>query len=125
MAHPLVTHQITFLYTSDLPATARFYEDLFGFELVLDQGTCRIYSTGNGYLGFCLQEDAPSKRKDMIVTLVTPNVDEWYYYLLERGVTFEKQPELNPKFNIYHCFLRDINGYLIEIQNFLNSNWDQ
>ena len=25
--------------------------------------------------------------------------------------------------HIYHCFLRDPNGYLIEIQRFLNPAW--
>jgi hypothetical protein len=25
--------------------------------------------------------------------------------------------------NIYHCFLRDPNGYLIEIQRFLDPAW--
>ncbi|OQY24133.1 MAG: hypothetical protein DRJ03_06405 [Chloroflexi bacterium] len=30
---------------------------------------------------------------------------------------------LNPRYNIYHCFLRDPNGYLIEIQRFLDSAW--
>jgi len=37
---------------------------------------------------------------------------------MERGVVFDSPPALNPKYNIYHCFLRDPNGYLLEIQRF-------
>ncbi|BAY07941.1 VOC family protein [Calothrix sp. NIES-2098] len=51
---PPIDRQITFLYTQDLEASTRFYEDQLGFQLWLDQGTCRIYTvTGSGYLGLC------------------------------------------------------------------------
>ena len=34
---------ITFYYYDDILAVAPFYEDVLGFELVLDQGLARIY----------------------------------------------------------------------------------
>jgi catechol 2,3-dioxygenase-like lactoylglutathione lyase family enzyme len=58
------------------------------------------------------------KESSVIFTLVTQYVDEWFEYLKERGVEFEKPPTLNEKYNIYHCFFRDPDGYLIEIQRF-------
>jgi catechol 2,3-dioxygenase-like lactoylglutathione lyase family enzyme len=61
------------------------------------------------------------KRSNVIFTLVTQQVDEWFNYLQQRGVEFEKPPSLNEKYNIYHCFLRDPNGHLIEIQRFENA----
>jgi catechol 2,3-dioxygenase-like lactoylglutathione lyase family enzyme len=126
MSHPPINSQITFLYTSDLPSTAHFYEDVVGMTLALDHGTCRIYRTGEGsYVGFCQRDDISTDHADVIFTLVTPQVDEWYQYLLNHGVTFEKPPALNCKFNIYHCFFRDVNGYLIEIQQFLDENWNR
>ena len=42
---------------------------------------------------------------------------------LARSVAFETDPAENPKFNIYHCFLRDPDGYLLEIQRFLQPEW--
>jgi catechol 2,3-dioxygenase-like lactoylglutathione lyase family enzyme len=54
----------------------------------------------------------------VIFTLVTQQVDEWYEQLRQQGATFEKAPVWNDKFKIYHCLLRDPNGYLIEIQRF-------
>jgi catechol 2,3-dioxygenase-like lactoylglutathione lyase family enzyme len=119
-----IDQQITFLYTRDLETTARFYEQMLGLPLALDQGSCRIYRvSSDGYLGFCQRNAAPEQPDGVIFTIVTQEVDRWYERLCARGVAFEKPPALNPKYNIYHCFLRDPNGYLIEIQKFLDLAW--
>jgi catechol 2,3-dioxygenase-like lactoylglutathione lyase family enzyme len=123
MSHPNIDQQVTFLYTHDLVTTAHFYEKTLSLPLVLDQGECRIYQVSrDGYIGFCQQADVP-KTSDIIFTIVTPEVDQWYQYLSKHGVKFEKPPTLNPDYNIYHCFFRDPNGYLIEIQRFLDPSW--
>lgn len=120
-----ITQQITFLYTPDLGKTAQFYENVLGLRLWRDQGTCRIYHvSADGLLGVCERADAviDPQQRDVIVTLVTPEVDGWYERLRARGAVFEKPPAINPEYNIYHCFLRDPNGYLIEIQRFLDQD---
>ena len=114
-----IEQQITFLYAGDLDATARFYERVLGLPLARDQGDCRIYRvSSDGYIGFCRRDDAPDQPAGVILTLVTDEVDAWYERLRAEGVVFEKPPAENPKYGIYHCFLRDLNGYLIEIQRF-------
>ena len=50
-------------------------------------------------------------------------VDQWHERLREQGISFEKVPTHNPQYNIYHCFLRDPNGYLLEIQRFDDPAW--
>lgn len=116
--------QITFCYTRDLPRTADFYENVVGLPLVLDQGGCRIYrAAGSAYLGFCGRGDA-ARPSGVILTLVTDDVDGWHERLVERGVEFERPPQANAEYGIYHCFLRDPNGYLIEIQRFDDPEWD-
>ena len=120
---PAIDQHITFLYTDALAETARFYEDLLGLELALDQGTCRIYSVcAEAYVGFCGRDTAATP-DGVIFTLVSADVDGWYAHLSAAGVAFEKPPETNPKYQIYHCFLRDPNGYLIEIQRFEDPRW--
>lgn len=121
--HPQIDQQITFLSTYNLNVSTEFYEQKLGLELWLDQVTCRIYTvSGSGYLGLCQASEKLSpptdKQSSVIFTLVTQQVDEWFEYLKERGVEFEKPPTLNEKYNIYHCFFRDPDGYLIEIQRF-------
>lgn len=124
MDHAPFDQQVTFLYTRDLGATARFYEQMLGLGLVLDQGTCRIYRIStDGFLGFCQRVEALEHPAGVIVTLVTEDVDGWHARLAARGVSFEKAPAFNPDYNIYHCFLRDPNGYLLEIQSFRDPAW--
>lgn len=94
-----------------------------GLDLVLDQGDCRIYRTAqHAYIGYCCREMA-AKPSGVILTLVSRQVDEWYADLQDKGVSFEYPPRLNEKYQIYHCFLRDPNGYLIEIQRFEDPGW--
>jgi catechol 2,3-dioxygenase-like lactoylglutathione lyase family enzyme len=118
--------QVTFLYTTELDATSQFYEDVLGLPQVLDQGGCRIYRVAdNAFLGFCSHSSA-GRRDDttgVVLTLVTDEVDQWYERLRAWGVAFESAPAHNPTYNIYHCFLRDPNGYLVEIQRFLDPAW--
>ena len=124
MSHPAIDQFLTFIYTKDLAATTHFYEDVMGLTLALDQGSCRIYRVSDdGFLGIC-QGDAVSEHpKGIIITFATNDVDGWYQYLSDRGVPFEKAPALNPNYNIYHCLVRDPNGYLLEIQQFLDPAW--
>ncbi|MCL4266035.1 MAG: VOC family protein [Anaerolineae bacterium] len=128
MQRPPIEQQVTFLYTADLAATAVFYESILQLPLVLDQGVCRIYATGgDAYLGFCqaLSTEAGSlpPTQGIILTLVSPEVDAWYEYLQAHHVPIEKPPTRNTHFNIYQLFARDPNGYLIEIQTFLDPQW--
>jgi catechol 2,3-dioxygenase-like lactoylglutathione lyase family enzyme len=115
--------QVTFFYTKNLATTAKFYEEVIGLPLALDQGSCRIYRVSkDGFLGFC-ERATPTEPTGVIFTLVTSEVDAWYAKLQAKGVQFDKPPQLNPDYNIYHCFLRDPNGYLLEIQEFLSPDW--
>jgi catechol 2,3-dioxygenase-like lactoylglutathione lyase family enzyme len=123
MERPSIDQQVTFLLTTDLAATERFYEDVLGLSLVLDQGSCRIYHVnGNAFIGFCERDD-PGEPPGLLFTLVTQAVDAWHEFLLSRNVAIEKPPTFNPQYNIYQMFVRDPNGYLIEIQTFLDPAW--
>ena len=122
-ARPPIDQQVTFLYTNDLAATHRFYTEIMQLPLVLDQGSCRIYRVSNdAFLAFC-QRPTAEQPEGVIFTLVTQDVDGWHAYLVDRGVAIEKPPTLNPAYNIYQCFVRDPNGYLLEIQTFMDPAW--
>jgi catechol 2,3-dioxygenase-like lactoylglutathione lyase family enzyme len=122
-AMELFDAQITFCYTRDADASYRFYEEILGLPLVLDQGGCRIYKTAkDAYLGMCDRATAP-KPSGVILTLVTDDVDGWHRRLADQGVPFTKEPAHSPEYGIYHCFFRDPNGYLLEIQRFDDPDW--
>ena len=119
-----INSQITFLKTGNLEETHHFYQDTLGFPLALDQGSCRIYKVlENGFIGFCLKKETSKGDSDIIFTIVTSEVDAWYKRLSGLGVEFTKRPQQNQRYQIYHCFFRDPNGYLIEIQSFLDPRW--
>jgi catechol 2,3-dioxygenase-like lactoylglutathione lyase family enzyme len=123
--------QVTFLYVKDLERSERFYGEMLGLELVLNQGQARIYRVGRGnaFLGICLssavQQAPPPDRAPLgvIVTFVTDDVDGAYSALRAKGIAFEKRPMINTAYNIYNCFFRDPDGYLLEIQKFLSPGW--
>jgi len=123
--------QVTFLYVKDLAISERFYGEILGLELVLNQGLARIYriGSGNAFLGICsssaVQQAPPPDRAPLgvIVTFVSNDVDGAYAALRAKGVAFEKPPTVNTTYNIYNCFLRDPDGYLLEIQTFLSPDW--
>lgn len=124
MKRPGIDQQVTFLYANDFDEMIKFYGGVLGLKMVLDQGACRIYETGgNSYVGICQSSSIGEEHKDIIVTFVSEQVDEWYMYLGRKGVDVEKPPAHNEKYNIYHLFLRDPSGYLLEIQTFLDPAW--
>jgi len=110
---------VTFCYTADLDRSAAFYEGVLGLRLALDQGACRIYAVADhACLGLCTRADA-ARPDGIILTLVTDDVDGWYARLRER-VDIAHPPRLHPDHGIYHFFLRDPDGYLLEIQRFVD-----
>ena len=114
-----IAQQITFLDTRDLGRTADFYERILGLRLARDQGRCRVYHvSGNAYLGFCESTETAAPATGLTFTLVTDDVDEWCQHLVREGVEIVKAPADNPPYRIYNAFVRDPNGYLIEIQRF-------
>ncbi|MCY4073248.1 MAG: VOC family protein [Chloroflexi bacterium] len=120
-----IDSQITFLYVRELGRSGRFYQDILGFPLVLDQGSCRIYRvTGNSaFLGICERETAETSQDGLIFTLVTADVDGWYKRITSRDWACEHAPRANERYGIYHFFVRDPDGYLLEIQRFTTPDW--
>ena len=114
---------ITFLKTRDLLETTAFYSGIFRFELALDQRKCRIFRVCPGcYLGFCLTEGVTGS-EEVILTFEMEDVDGFCDYLESVNVRIEVRPRYNKDYNIYQMFLRDPNGYLLEIQRFLDPRW--
>jgi len=116
--------QVLFVYTRDLDGTASWYADTLGLPLVLDQGACRIFRIGpDSFLGVCSRPNRVVEPKGVVITLVSRDVDGWYRRLRDRGAAIEAPPRLSAAFNVYAFFVRDPNGYVLEIQEFRDPAW--
>jgi catechol 2,3-dioxygenase-like lactoylglutathione lyase family enzyme len=108
--------QITFVHVADLERSSAFYGGTLGLELVRDQGACRIYrAAADAHLGVC--DHRPPEPGGIILTLVTDDVDGWATRLRDAGHDVDG-PVANHRFAIYHCFVRDPDGHLVEFQRF-------
>ena len=111
---------ITFLVTNDLKKTANFYLNILGLTLYKDQKDCLIFNiTKQAKIGFCEHIPIIHEEKSPIITLVSEDVDRIYENIIDENIYIKEKPKVNPKFNIYHFFFKDPNGYTIEIQKFL------
>ena len=111
---------IVFLGSHNLETTDHFYRNQLGFELFKEQKLCKIYSVpGGGLIGFCTHIDLIIGEKAPIITFLTDEVDEIYADFIKNGYKITEPPHSNPRFNIYHFFVKDPNGYTVEIQKFL------
>ncbi len=117
---------VVFLSVDDLERSSRFYGQLLGLPLTLDQGPCRIYRVSvGGYVAICGAGDRPTTPDGIIVTLVRDDVEAYCREVASRGVELEQEPRYNERFAIHHAFLRDPDGHLIEVQRFDDPQWGQ
>lgn len=113
---------ITFYYYDDILAVAPFYEDVLGFELVLDQGVARIYRiAGNAYFGIVDGNKGHLTRQPQsatLLTVVSEDVAGWHARLTQAGVM--GLSDILRGTYCEHFFFEDPAGYAIEVQRFHN-----
>ena len=114
---------ITFLYYRDLDAAMRFYQEVLGLPLAVDQGWCKIYGVNDGgYVG--LVDEArgyhrAAETKPVMVCFRVPDVDAWHAYLAGQGVQVLGGPQDNQELGIRAFLLRDPEGHVLEMQQAL------
>jgi predicted enzyme related to lactoylglutathione lyase len=122
---PPFGQQITWIYTYDLAATARFYADTLGLDMVLDQGNCRVFqATAVSFIGLCQRPDRDVEPKGVVISLLTPDVDGWHARLTEAGADVVAAPKFSETSKAYAFFCRDPEGYRIEFQWFRDPRWE-
>ena len=114
---------ITFLYYKDLAAAMRFYEDILGFSVAIDQGWCKIYGiSSDGYVGLVDESRGMHKAnpvKPVQICMRVPDVDAWHTYLKECAVDGLTAPKTSDELKIRAFVCYDPEGYQIEIQSAL------
>ena len=121
---PVPSALVSFRPVRDLAASRDFYERDLGLPMVRDQGACLIFRVApGGYLGICQAgydgRDDPLPHDDRwIETIVVDDVEALHRRLLRVGADVDGPPRANPRFAITQFFVRDPDGYRIEVQRF-------
>ena len=112
---------ITFFYYRDLAAAMRFYEEVMGFTLAVDQRWSKIYRIGGGaHLGLVdeakgMHKSAPEKPVQLCIRV--PDVDAWFEHAKAREVTSLSKLFVNDALGIRAFVFEDPEGYQIEVQS--------
>lgn len=109
---------VTWFYYKDMEGMQRFYEDVLGFDLIVDQGWAKIYPVGpTGYFGLVdEQRGMHSFTEDKAVTMsfFTADIDGWYAYLSTNDA-IEMRSEKIESEDEYRAFVAyDPEGYFLE-----------
>jgi lactoylglutathione lyase len=118
--NPGIDLSITFIYFNDVPKAMEFYENIMGFQMVIDQGWVKIYQTSaNGCVG--LVDGArgfhkASETKPIILCFRVPDVDQWYEFIKAKGVEITHDIKTNSELMIRAFLFRDPEGHTIEVQ---------
>ena len=119
----MTTELISWLYVADLDRSRTFYREGLGLQQVLDQEDCSILRvTDSAFVGLC-QRAPPRETPGLLLCFVESDVDGRVRELIAAGASLEQGPRDNPRYRIYHAFLRDPDGHRIEIQRFYDSGW--
>ncbi|AXC50587.1 VOC family protein [Paracoccus suum] len=111
---------ITFLYYRDLAAAARFYEDVVGLPLAIDQGWSRIYRIADGAHVGLVDEARGMHRaadvKPVQLCLRVPDVDAWHAWADAHHVPGLSPVSQSEALGIRAFVMNDPEGYQIEVQ---------
>lgn len=118
----LLEANITFLYYRDVPRAQRFYEDILGLRLTVDQGYAKIYRMSRtSYVGLVDEAQGlhrASDAKPVTLSFVTRDVDAWYRYLRGRGVPMVHELANGTRQPTRGFVARDPEGYYLEFEDF-------
>lgn len=112
---------ITFFYYRDLPAAMRFYEEVLGLKLAIDQGWCKIYRiAGAAHVGLVDETRGMNKwqaAKPVQLCIRVPDVAAWYDYAKDQALPGLSEFFENDALGIRAFVFNDPEGYQIEIQS--------
>lgn len=115
---------ITWLYYNDFEKAVKYYEDVLGFPMVVDQGWSTIHEIREGaYVGVVDGARGYHKAnpiKPVILCINVIDADAWHKKLTDNGVKIEEKPKESERLKIKVFMFNDIEGYTIEIQETLS-----
>jgi catechol 2,3-dioxygenase-like lactoylglutathione lyase family enzyme len=122
---------VLWMYYNDLEGIQRFYEDIMGFDLVVDQGWAKIYPTSaTGFIGpvdGAKGMHAWTEQKGVTVSFFTDDVDGWFAYLEDQESFEFRNPEvlMEDRAGVRVFVGYDPEGYFLEFDTFLETEGNE
>jgi catechol 2,3-dioxygenase-like lactoylglutathione lyase family enzyme len=109
---------IVWFYYRDMEGIQRFYEDVMGFDLIVDQGWTKIYPIGpTAYFGLVDEQRGMhsfTEQKAVTLSFLTDDLDGWYEYLSHHDGIEMRSEEISET-DLYRAFVAyDPEGYYLE-----------
>lgn len=119
-----VQGNIIWLYYKSLSDAQRFYTDVMGFKLLVEQSFATVYrSSETGFIGLVdgAQGLHPfSEEKAVTVSFFTDDIQSWFSHLKARGVRLHT-PSIAVESQAVETFVAyDVGGYFLEFDRFLD-----
>lgn len=119
-----VLYPMTFLHTTDLKKTKKFYNGILKLPIALDYPNVVVFKIGKGgYWGFVKEDDITRNPNTVCLSITVKskkNVDDYYIMLNKKKVKCRIAPRDSPRYGIYTSFYEDPNGYTVEVQTFVD-----
>ena len=114
---------ITFFYYDDLVKADEFYNEIMGFETVVDVEFAKVYTISDGaHVGIVdgnVGSMKPTEDKPVMLSVIVEDADAWHKYLTEKGVDVAGPPKKPEYLDMKVFLLRDTEGYVLEILEWL------
>lgn len=102
-----------FVRVRDLDASRRFYVDLLGLQVLIEEpGYLRVGNDDGWHIG--MEEAEPVGASGIELVIRVPNVDAAYAALTASDVIFDSSPT-DTDWGARHAWLRDPSGYRLSI----------
>jgi predicted enzyme related to lactoylglutathione lyase len=116
---------ITFFYYKDVMAAAKFWEEVLGLTLTIDQGWSRIYRVAGGGMVGLVDEARGMHRshpvKPVQFCIRVPDADAWHSWVSGFKPANLTAPKSVPALGIRVFVFDDPEGYQIEVQSVLSA----
>ena len=113
---------VFWLYYRDLEKAQKFCQDILKLEFLVKQDFARIFaSSPTGFIGLVDESRGLhrfSKVKSVNIGFITENVENWYHYLLKRGLKMREPLEEIEKGRVRAFVTFDVAGYFLEFDKF-------
>ncbi|MDH4072887.1 MAG: VOC family protein [Gammaproteobacteria bacterium] len=109
---------VLWFYYKDMAGIQRFYEDVLGLEMIVDQGWAKIYTAGpTGYFGLVDEQRGMhryTEQKAVTMSFFTADIDGWYR-TLSTDERIEMRSQKIEEEDEYRAFVAyDPEGYYLE-----------